>query len=50
MRIHEILKNDILEQKELTVVNADDRNVTLIDPKTKIQTIVPKDPNKPGRQ
>ncbi len=48
MRIHEILKNDILEQKELTVVNADDRNVTLIDPKTKIQTIVPKDPKKPG--
>ena len=35
MRIYEIT-----EQQELTVVNADDTNVTLIDPKTKIQTIV----------
>ena len=43
MRIYEIT-----EQQELTVVNADDTNVTLIDPKTKIQTIVPKDPKKPG--
>ena len=47
MKINEIADIQITEQ-ELTVVNADDRNVTLIDPKTKIQTIVPKDPKKPG--
>ena len=40
-------KNKLSEQ-ELTVVNADDKQVTLIDPKTKITTIVPKDPAKPG--
>tara|TARA_B100000073_G_C23271838_1_gene386743 strand:- start:125 stop:382 length:258 start_codon:yes stop_codon:yes gene_type:complete len=45
MRISEIL---IKEEQELNVVNADDKQVTLIDPKTKVQTIVPKDPNKPG--
>ena len=41
-------KSELEEQQELNVVNADDRQVTLIDPKTKVQTIVPKDPNKPG--
>ena len=45
MRISEIL---IKEEQELNVSNSDDKHVTLIDPKTKVQTIVPKDPKKPG--
>lgn len=36
------------EQQELAVVSADDKEVTLIDPKSKIKTVVPKDPKKPG--
>ena len=43
MRISEIIK-----EQELNVVNADEKQVTLIDPKTKVQSIVPKDPKKPG--
>ena len=41
-------KAELEEQQELDVVNSDEKQVTLVDPKTKVQTIVPKDPNKPG--
>ncbi len=47
MKINEFADIQLSEQ-ELTVVNADDKQVTLIDPKTKITTIVPKYPAKPG--
>jgi hypothetical protein len=36
------------EQQELAVIGTTDKEVTLIDPKTKVKTVVPKDPNKPG--
>ncbi len=42
MRMHELLEN------ELDVMSADDKQVTLKDPKTGIETKVPRDPNKPG--
>lgn len=39
---------DILGEQNLKVLANDDKNTTLMDPKTKIQTVIPKDPNKPG--
>jgi len=41
MRLFEI-------NNELVVLATDDKNTTLEDPKTKVKTIIPKDPNKPG--
>jgi hypothetical protein len=38
----------IKEEQELDVVGATDQEVTLIDPKTKVKTVVPRDPKKPG--
>jgi|TARA_B110000858_G_scaffold197974_1_gene261807 hypothetical protein len=35
-------------QQELNVVKDDPKQTTLVDPKTKVQTIIPKDPKKPG--
>ncbi len=42
MKIYEVT------QGTLSVLDANDKEVTLQDPKTKIKTVVPKDPNKPG--
>ena len=42
MRMHELLEN------ELDVMSAYDKQVTLKDPKTGIETKVPRDPKKPG--
>jgi hypothetical protein len=42
MRMYELLEN------ELDVMSADDKQVTLKDPKTGIETKVPRDPKKPG--
>ena len=42
MKIFEVM------QGELQVLDANDKEVTLQDPKTKVKTVVPKDPNKPG--
>lgn len=42
MKIFEIM------QQVLDVEDANDQAVTLVDPKTKVKTIVPRDPNKPG--
>lgn len=39
---------DIIKEKQLTVVKNDLKATTLVDPATKIQTIIPKDPTKPG--
>lgn len=39
---------DILGEQTLQVVADDPKKTTLVDPKTKIQTLIPKDPNKPG--
>lgn len=36
------------QQQELNVVKDDPKQTTLVDPKTKVQTVIPKDPNKPG--
>ena len=39
---------DIIKEKQLTVVKNDLKATTLVDPATKIQTIIPKDTTKPG--
>ena len=42
MKIFEVM------QGILDVEDANDQEVTLVDPKTKVKTIEPRDPNKPG--
>ena len=42
MKVYEIMK------QELSVLADDPKQTVLIDPKTKVKTVVPKDPNKPG--
>jgi hypothetical protein len=42
MRISELL------EQELDVMSADDKQVTLKDPKSGIETKIPRDPNRPG--
>tara|TARA_B100000925_G_scaffold265127_1_gene224072 strand:- start:486 stop:722 length:237 start_codon:yes stop_codon:yes gene_type:complete len=42
MKIFEVM------QGTLQVLDDNDKEVTLQDPKTKVKTVVPKDPNKPG--
>lgn len=42
MRIRELL------EQELDVMSADDKTVVLKDPKSGIETKIPKDPKKPG--
>jgi len=44
MKISELIVEDQFLQIELD----DEKQTTLIDPKTKIRTVVPKDPTKPG--
>jgi hypothetical protein len=40
---------EISQNKELRVAAADNNQTVLIDPETEIKTVVPKDPNKPGK-
>lgn len=42
--------NEILSEMDavLQIEKDDEKQTTLVDPKTKIKTIVPKDPTKPG--
>lgn len=42
MKIYEVMQN------MLDVEDANDKEITLVDPKTKVKTVVPRDPNKPG--
>ena len=45
MKLYELM----LEQDQILKIEDDDDNETiLVDPKTKIKTVVPKDPSKPG--
>jgi hypothetical protein len=44
MRIDEI----IIKEQEMSVISADEKQVTMKDPKTGIETKVPRDPKKPG--
>lgn len=37
-----------MSDEELVVLTSDNKSTTLENPKTKVKTIVPKDPNKPG--
>jgi len=39
---------EILDEQTMQVVANDMKSTTLVDHKTKIQTVIPKDPNKPG--
>ena len=40
--------HEIMNEQELDVMSADDKQVTLKDPKSGIETKIPKDPKKPG--
>jgi hypothetical protein len=44
MKINEIVSENVALQIE----KDDDKETTLIDPKTSVKTVVPKDPTKPG--
>jgi hypothetical protein len=44
MRMDEIL----VKEQQMAVISADDKQVTMKDPKTGIETKVPRDPKKPG--
>jgi len=44
MKMHELLGENQFLQIELD----DEKETVLVDPKTKIKTVVPKDPSKPG--
>ena len=44
MKIHEIVS----EATVLQIMKDTDKETVLIDPRTKVQTLVPKDPKKPG--
>lgn len=46
MKINELLNEN--PQQFLQIEKDDDKETTLIDPITKVKTIVPKDPKKPG--
>lgn len=46
MKISEIVVEN--QKQELDVVRDTPKQTELIDPKTKVKTIVPKDPKKPG--
>lgn len=43
MKIYEVMGQQVLQ-----IEKDDDRETILVDPKTKIKTVVPKDPKKPG--
>jgi hypothetical protein len=45
MKIYEVINKS---QQELQVVKDNPKETELVDPKTKIKTIVPKDPKQPG--
>ena len=44
MRIDEI----IVKEQQMSVISADEKQVTMKDPKTGIETKIPRDPKKPG--
>jgi len=48
MKIHELVREQIAPGTMLDVLDDNDRETTLVDPKTKVKTVVPKDPKKPG--
>jgi len=39
---------EVMGSKELQVQADDERQTVLVDPKSKVQTVIPKDPKKPG--
>jgi hypothetical protein len=43
MKIYEVIGQQVLQ-----IEKDDDKETVLIDPKSKVKTIVPKDPTKPG--
>lgn len=46
MKMHEILSE--MGSQVLQIEKDDDKETVLIDPKSKVKTVVPKDPSKPG--
>jgi len=46
MKINEVIIEN--QQQELQVTKDSPKETELVDPKTKVKTIVPKDPKKPG--
>lgn len=48
MKIFEIVTEQIAPGTMLDVLDDSDTETTLVDPKTKVKMVVPKDPKKPG--
>lgn len=39
---------EVMGSQQLQVLATDDKETTLVDPATKVKTVIPKDPKKPG--
>ena len=48
MKIQEIVTEQFAKGAALAVLDDNDKETTLVDPKTKVRTVIPKDPKKPG--
>jgi hypothetical protein len=48
MKMYEIMLEQMQPGSTLDVLDDNDNETTLVDPKTKVKTVIPKDPNKPG--
>lgn len=48
MKMYEIMLEQMAPGTMLDVLDDNDNETTLVDPKTKVKTVIPKDPKKPG--
>jgi len=48
MKINEVVTEQMAPGQMLDVMDDNDTETTLVDPKTKVKTVIPKDPKKPG--
>jgi len=48
MKIYEVIQEQMVSGSQLDVLDDNDKETTLVDPKSKVKTVIPKDPNKPG--
>lgn len=48
MKMYDIIIEQMQAGSQLDVLDDNDKETTLVDPKTKVRTVIPKDPSKPG--
>ena len=46
--MYDIIIEQMQAGSQLDVLDDNDKETTLVDPKTKVRTVIPKDPSKPG--